>query len=1309
MQSEELQLNPATTTEPEEERCEAPPGEDVNEDDDAALSFFEERQECEDILTYLSSAFPLSWQALVDKDDASMEKVALFEKYLQRYQEYPQLVKPHIGALVEPLMAMIIRRMPTSAFLMAANQDAAAVEGATMMPDGVDESDVDAPRTPFHHACRCLYVIVKVAGPKCCSSFFSHDVRMFEDVCYALTHWHRAPSLRREWEVRYCLLLWLCNLILVPFAIHSIDSSLSSDGKMLSQHLLHLAFELLKDTSRCREAAALLIARLMARADGTAHREEFFQSVHRWLSDKSVGNIQMGGILQAVATTLKLGKRHELLPYVAGLIPRVVAVIDERNADTKLCKTAVKVVQRLGLCLLKQQSAPWRYVKAVASLEDNLRRTTATGSLTATSDNNAPSSRTAEVSTTEQEDEEDDGAECEGEGLEDIIGTLIECLSHPDTIVRWSAAKGVGRLCNRLPKAMADDVVDGFLEVFQVKENDSGWHGGMLAVAELCRRSILLPSRFESILNIVTRGLMYDVSRGTYSVGSHVRDAACYVCWSVARAYDPKDLEPYVHQLSTTMVIVSLFDREVNVRRAASAALQECVGRLGNFPNGIDLVTTMDFFSLATMKGAYMHVAPLVGKFEAYWQSMVDALVNVKLLHWDKDVRRAAAESLGLLAPQNSTYIIHNIIEGILIPRIQDAAMANKHGAIFGIAECIATLPVAVWSPSMLAAIANIVPTLDADRQFRGRGGEFIRHACVRLLEAAAQRQLPLPEFVEIKKISGDKAKARTLGKLQVFYEDSWKQILEWVQNVTVQSFRAFTRQYYTTFQPAFHGKVVAQMLEGCADGTAAMVRRGTVLALGALPTSIAAATQPVAATSSTATAEDAAPPAPLPYFNAIVGVLRKASQPEANVEIRDAETRRNAIEALVQLTTSLDADHAALLVTPALWKDITGTLADAYNDYAVDKRGDVGSYTRIQAMHSTVSLLKWVSHVVIGANTAALDHLQSNDALIQLVGLVLQQSTEKIDKVRGVGGTSLKAITDDAAVMAVLQRCCLSSSSAASCAEDLEVLRRTVSESGITDWSSPVEVFPLLVPPLLATSLFAPYVLEGIVVSVGGLSIHVLRPSFDALAASFRQGGADGVVRRSALLIQVAAKHVHDDRYVVPLSITMDRLVNANLFDVSRYSDLVEIVVSETKHFSTDIQKLLPLVGVLGTLCRSGDQAVREAAWQHALVMIASRYPKVRAKMGTDLYTALLFLLSDSTSVNEEQQAKLSAAMDKLTSTQWDDSNATKVRGARNELYPLLNIAAPSKEAAGVGTVTTTAKKSKFDAYSHLVHEAGY
>ena len=67
----------------------------------------------------------------------------------------------------------------------------------------------------------------------------------------------------------------------------------------------------------------------------------------------------------------------------------------------------------------------------------------------------------------------------------------------------------------------------------------------------------------------------------SYSVGSHVRDAACYVCWSFARAYEPGQMKRYVVDIATSLLITTVFDREVNCRRAASAAFQENVGRQG--------------------------------------------------------------------------------------------------------------------------------------------------------------------------------------------------------------------------------------------------------------------------------------------------------------------------------------------------------------------------------------------------------------------------------------------------------------------------------------------------------------------------------------------------------------------------------------------------------------------------------------------------------------------------------------------------------------------------------------------------------
>ncbi|CAK0906696.1 unnamed protein product, partial [Prorocentrum cordatum] len=82
--------------------------------------------------------------------------------------------------------------------------------------------------------------------------------------------------------------------------------------------------------------------------------------------------------------------------------------------------------------------------------------------------------------------------------VEEVIELLLASLGDADTVVRWVAAKGVGRLTNRLPRDFGDQVLEFLLErCFSFRETDKAWHGGCLALAELTRRGLLLPERLQ--------------------------------------------------------------------------------------------------------------------------------------------------------------------------------------------------------------------------------------------------------------------------------------------------------------------------------------------------------------------------------------------------------------------------------------------------------------------------------------------------------------------------------------------------------------------------------------------------------------------------------------------------------------------------------------------------------------------------------------------------------------------------------------------------------------------------------------------
>lgn len=127
------------------------------------------------------------------------------------------------------------------------------------------------------------------------------------------------------------------------------------------------------------------------------------------------------------------------------------------------------------------------------------------------------------------------------------------------------------------------------------------------------------------------QALVYEDSRGYYSIGEHVRDAACYVAWSFARAYDPEVLKPYVQTLASGLLVVALYDREVKCRKAAAAAFQEHVGRQGTFPHGIEIVTAADYFTVAVRHNSYLNISVYVAGFPEYTKPLITHLVERKV------------------------------------------------------------------------------------------------------------------------------------------------------------------------------------------------------------------------------------------------------------------------------------------------------------------------------------------------------------------------------------------------------------------------------------------------------------------------------------------------------------------------------------------------------------------------------------------------------------------------------------------------------------------------------------------------------
>lgn len=160
-------------------------------------------------------------------------------------------------------------------------------------------------------------------------------------------------------------------------------------------------------------------------------------------------------------------------------------------------------------------------------------------------------------------------------------------------MTRWSAAKGISYIGSHLSENLNTEILEHILELLTEnvyadktgKESlestsDSTWHGACLSLAELCRRGLVTPRLLPIVIDWGIKALGYDVRKGSYSVGANVRDSACYIFWALARSQSTQTMTQYGDKVAGALLVAALFDREVHVRRAASAAFQESVGRL---------------------------------------------------------------------------------------------------------------------------------------------------------------------------------------------------------------------------------------------------------------------------------------------------------------------------------------------------------------------------------------------------------------------------------------------------------------------------------------------------------------------------------------------------------------------------------------------------------------------------------------------------------------------------------------------------------------------------------------------------------
>ena len=582
-------------------------------------------------------------------------------------------------------------------------------------------------------AFRYLYILTKIRGAKRTLKYLPHQV---DDLYWALKELKISKSQgNAAWEKTYCLLLCLSVTSLIPFNMKRFDTNPAENRLFLVEELIENGkFYLFQRSDTTQDAAGIMLGRLFARNDvQLLYLKEFIQDslqqIENFLQNsRDLNTIRKTiGILRVLCNLIKQSKREEILPMINQLKPMnmietlgkiIIENPDSYKIEIGIRLLATKLAQRIALLFLPQRQISWRYNRGSRTLDD-LKPEKDRG-------DSPKVNQTFEVNLEVPEI------------IEDIIDIQLKCLTDKDTIVRWSAAKGIGRISARLPSDFVEDVLEAVLEESVLAEQSintaSAYHGVCLCLAELSRRGLITQQELAIVVPFITdKALQYDEKKSsTHSVGSNVRDAACYVCWAFARAYQPEVMKPHVNSIAGKLLAIATMDREVNCRRAASAAFQENVGRQGNFPSGISIVTKVDYVSVALRSKSILNLAPWVCSTDSVYQTtFLQHIIDYKLSHWDNDMRQLSAEAFSVIyASENdpNSKLIDDIV-GKAVNFDNRVDVSSQHGCILALGQLAKAKKL-----RHSAEVLEIPQKISQTGRWKGVVGELMRPAVFTLI-----------------------------------------------------------------------------------------------------------------------------------------------------------------------------------------------------------------------------------------------------------------------------------------------------------------------------------------------------------------------------------------------------------------------------------------------------------------------------------------------------------------------------------------------------------------------------------------------
>ncbi|KAI9679221.1 MAG: hypothetical protein M1817_005240 [Caeruleum heppii] len=1192
---------------------------DAADDQDILL-----QRQSEDLLQDLKSSLPkILWRPTPQQEgptvisqirhSVSRHDLQRIVKLLEPFQEWPQLLDPYLSSLLPQI---------TSAYLRCMSSDYASAEQTNSIRSNVQS-------VPLHQALgKILYIFCKIRGEKVVSRFLENEPKCLEPMITSFERWEASNADHREanalvegsssWEERYVLVLWLSHLLLVPFDLASISSerdagpqSVTPDGiplppalPIVTKRLMRISFDYLGSASKQPGSARSLLVRLSLRID--MRRLGLLDFLVKWALEQFLPSSDQ-------AASAPIYHYNGILSFLAG-----VCVSTDHQTVAPYLSSICHLIKSLS----ESETSLYRYIRASA-----LARKTFIKIFRAISVLVMQASR--------QSSPQSDHSEV----VEDAIDHMLNALGDKDTPVRYSASKSLSVITAMLPREMATEVVGAIAD--SMAENvlwndDTGsrslrssiavedasplkprsrdltavdplrWHGLTLTLAQLLFRRSPPPVLLPEILRSLLVGLEFEQRSSTgSSTGTNVRDAACFGIWALSRKYTTKEIlsvDPdlleveYSHAsaittlqlLAVNLVTAASLDPAGNIRRGASAALQELIGRHPDvIIKGIPLIQVVDYQAVALRSHAVKSVAVDASKLDPlYWTALLHALFGWRGLGSSgPESRRVAAKAVCLLCrespnPDDGQPRFNDVVMQLAtrLKSLSNRQIEERHG--------------------LMLALAAVMDQVTGDRCFLQSNAdasvEQMLRSALEALQSISRKELvspaSRPDLTAESACRLISSIARTVSKwrvetgraalsdvVEVMIGEGIEILLlslARVNHAVIQASTAAARDLAEVLQPSSQVVMVRTWMSKIKHGPSWLetgVARGYVHALGA----VFAALEKDA---------ELAQGSIGPLRQEIVGLLLQCCGSGADIDLQ-----------VTALHSLIEGPIRSKVITPYLVE----TLERCLDDYTIDSRGDVGSWVRLEALEA----------VSAASREGLLDVSESegSDVEKRLLSRVGRLAAEKLDKVRLRAWACLVEVYGN---------------------RDSEMAHIFKDSGKITASSEGYYKQMLRCLTVNVAWLHLP-VLEGFVTSAGAGSETVLQASRRALVDLLHRGrGTDQPLRSlsglSNALTQILKRHLTNDRVAVP---TLEVL--AFLFDMglARWSTEVNakshfILVQKSHYNSTNVRKLEAAIKVYAGLLQI--PSVRPDVAQKLIKMLRHPFPRVRNGVAESLYVFL-------------------------------------------------------------------------------------